>query len=89
MDSSPTHTNKLNSTSSVSTTVTNKPITAITKQRNKDMPLLDYNNGYLQKILQFGKELFQMNAQFTQESGENQTNTKMLKVNSKYKNLNY
>lgn len=35
----------------------------------------DYNN--LQKILQFGRELFQMNSSI--ENGENQTNTKMLR----------
>ena len=36
----------------------------------------DYTN--LQKILQFGRELFQMNA--TLENGENQINNKMLRV---------
>ena len=42
----------------------------------------DYTN--LQKILQFGRELFQMNA--TLENGENQINNKMLRVQIK---LNY
>ena len=42
--------------------------------------LLDYNDASLQKILQFGRELFQLNTQYIVENGENPTNTKMLRV---------
>ena len=42
----------------------------------------DYTN--LQKILEFGRDLFQMNS--TIEGGENQINNKMLRVITKKKN---
>ena len=42
--------------------------------------LLDYNDASLQKILQFGRELFQLNTQYIVENGENPANTKMLRV---------
>lgn len=45
---------------------------------NKNMLLVDGYDTYLQKILQFGRELFQMT------NGENSPNSKMLKVRLKF-----
>ncbi len=44
-------------------------------------PDVDYTN--LQRLLQFGRDLFQMNASI--ENGENQSNKKMLRVSQKKK----
>lgn len=43
-----------------------------------DMSFLEFDYTNLQNILQFGRELFQMNA--TIDNGENPTNSKMLRV---------
>ena len=46
------------------------------------MLLLDYNDSHLQKILQFGRELFQLTMENATESAS--LNTKMLRVGSQF-----
>lgn len=46
-----------------------------------NMSFLEFDYTNLQSILQFGRELFQMNA--TIDNGENPTNSKMLRVSEK------
>ena len=76
MDSSPSHSTISNKTSNFRKNVDNFN----TAKTNITNNLLNYNDNCLQKILQFGRELFQINSQFTTEYGENLANTKMLRV---------
>lgn len=52
--------------------------TTTTTATGPDMSFLEFDLSNLQNILQFGRELFQMNA--TIDNGENPTNSKMLRV---------
>ena len=79
MDSSPTH-NK-------STILTNEDCSNLTninnnKPTNSLLFNMDYEYNNLHKILQFGRELFQMNT--TLDSTDSQANTKMLRVKKKF-----
>ncbi len=73
MDSSPTH------HKSTITTTNNEDTSLVTnKPSNSLLFNIDYEYNNLHKILQFGRELFQMNT--TLDSAESQANTKMLRV---------
>ena len=74
MDSSPTH-----HKSTISTTTTNNEDSLATNKPSSSLLFnIDYEYNNLHKILQFGRELFQMNT--TLDSADSQANTKMLRV---------
>ena len=77
MDSPPNNATMLNKSSNLKKITENSKTVKSTITNN----LHNYNDTCLQKILQFGRELFQMNSQFTIEFGENAANTKILRVN--------
>ena len=76
MDSSPNHSTIPNKTSNIRKVTDNSQ----NPKTNLANNILNYNDTCLQKILQFGRELFQINSQFSTEYGENIANTKMLRV---------
>jgi hypothetical protein len=79
MDSSPTHSTKTYNLSSKLKPNDNSSSIPCKASANKINNLLNYNDTCLQKILEFGRELFQINTQFSLENADNLTNTKMLR----------
>ena len=56
------------------------PSSSFSRSGKKEAKNSPFDNQYLQTILDFGRDLFQMNTRTNMEHGDNPGNTKMLRV---------